>query len=104
MITSFDGTAAGKSRIPAAVHVDGTVRPQTVERGVNEGYWEVIERFGQLTGEHALLNTSFNLKGEPMICHPREAIRAFYDSGLDYLVMGQHLIGKSRVPGVRSAH
>jgi carbamoyltransferase len=98
MITSFDGTAAGKPRIPAAVHVDGTVRPQTVERGVNQDYWEVIERFGQLTGEHALLNTSFNIKGEPMICHPREAIRAFYDTGLDYLVLGQHIVGKNRVP------
>ena len=94
MITSFDGTAERKPRVPAVVHVDGTVRPQTVERDVNAGYWELIERFGQLTGEHALLNTSFNIKGEPIICHPREAIRAFYDTGLDYLVMGEHVIGK----------
>jgi carbamoyltransferase len=94
MITSFSVTPGKRDAIPAVVHVDDTVRPQTVERAVNEPYHEVIKRFGELSGESVVLNTSFNVKGEPIICHPREAIRAFFDTGLDRLVLGNYVLSK----------
>jgi carbamoyltransferase len=94
MITSFSVTPAKREAIPAVVHVDDTVRPQTVERAANESYHEVIKRFGELSGESVVLNTSLNVKGEPIICHPREAIRAFFDTGLDCLVLGNYVLSK----------
>jgi carbamoyltransferase len=94
MITSFDTIEEKKARIPAVVHADGTARPQTVRQEINPCYWTLITEFGKLTGDPVLLNTSFNIKGEPIICHPREAIRCFYDSGIDYLVIGNYLFSK----------
>lgn len=95
MITSFDVRPEKRDKVPAVVHVDGTARPQTVRRGVNPGYWELIKRFGDLTGEYLVLNTSFNIRGEPIINTPREAIRCLYDSGIDALVMGSFVLEKS---------
>lgn len=95
MITSFDVAAGKEGSIPAVVHVDGTVRPHTIERETNPQYWDLIAAFGKLTGEHAVLNTSFNLRGEPIVCHPRDAIRTFYDSGLDCLILGDHVLTKT---------
>jgi carbamoyltransferase len=57
-------------------------------------FYELIKKFGELTGEPLLLNTSFNIKGEPIISHPREAIRCFYDSGLDTLALGPFILRK----------
>jgi carbamoyltransferase len=94
MITSFDTTEEKKAHIPAVVHADGTARPQTVRRAINPCYWNLLTEFGKLTGDPVLLNTSFNIKGEPIICHPREAIRCFYDSGIDYPVIGNYLFSK----------
>jgi carbamoyltransferase len=94
MITSFDTTERKMARIPAVVHADGTARPQTVRKEINPEYWKLITEFGKLTGDPVLLNTSFNIKGEPIICHPREAIRCFYDSGIDHLVIGNYLFSK----------
>ncbi len=98
MITSFNARAEKVARIPAVVHVDGTVRPQTVRRESNPLYYDLIKVFGDLTGEYIVLNTSFNIRGEPMICNPREAIRCFFDTGLDVLVMGNYLLKKPGVP------
>ena len=95
MITSFQATNNKRGMIPAVVHVDGTLRPQTVKRETNPRYYELIERFGQLTGEYAVLNTSFNIRGEPIVCNPREAIRCFFDTGLDVLVIGKFILEKS---------
>lgn len=94
MITSFEVKPEKQSRIPAVVHVDGTSRPQTVRREANPRYYDLIKAFGELTGETVILNTSFNVKGEPIICHPREAIRCFFDTGLDVLVLGDFLLKK----------
>lgn len=94
MVTSFRVREEKKQRIPAVVHVDGTARPQMVERSTNPLYHEMIERFEALTGEAVVLNTSFNIKGEPVICHPREAIKCFVDTGLDALVMGSFILRK----------
>ncbi len=94
MIMSFDTKVDARNRIPAVVHVDGTVRPQMVLREVNPLYWQLIAEFGNLTGTPVVLNTSFNIKGEPIICSPREAIRGFFDSGIDALVLGPFLLEK----------
>ena len=96
MITSFDVQPEKRDRVPAVVHVDGTLRPQTVRREVSPGYWEVIKHFGDLTGEYLVLNTSFNIMGEPIINTPGEAIRCLYDSGIDALVMGGFVLEKNR--------
>jgi carbamoyltransferase len=95
MITFFDIIEATKACIPAVVHADGTARPPTVRREINPCYWTLITEFGKLTGDPVLLNTAFNIKGEPIICHPREASRCFYDSGIDYLVIGNYLFSKN---------
>ena len=73
--------------IPAAVHVDGTGRIQTVERAANPRYYGLIEEFGRLTGVPVLLNTSFNRK-EPIVARPEEAIACYLRSGMDVLVLG----------------
>ena len=94
MITSFDVKPEKQDKIPAVVHVDGTSRPQTVRREVNQRYYDLIKNFGSITGENVILNTSFNVKGEPIICHPREAIKCFFDTGLDILVLGDFILKK----------
>jgi len=94
MITSFTCRAAKRARVPAVVHADATLRPQTVKREFNPRFWQLLSEFEQLTGEGLLLNTSFNLMGEPMVNHPRDAIRCFYDNGLDVLVLGNFVLEK----------
>jgi carbamoyltransferase len=99
MITSFDVTTEKRGLVPAVVHVDGTLRPQTVKRDTNPRFYDLIKHFGDLTGEYLVLNTSLNIKGEPIVCHPREAIRCFFDTGLDALIVGNFVLIK---PGVRT--
>jgi carbamoyltransferase len=80
--------------IPAVVHVNGTARVQVVRRETNPAYWELLERFGRETGVPVLLNTSFNVRGEPIVCSPEDAIRCFLGTGLDYLAMSGTLISR----------
>jgi carbamoyltransferase len=94
MITSFDMQEDKKNKIPAVVHVDGTGRPQLVSKEKNPLYWELIKRFGDLTGEYAVLNTSFNIMGEPIINNPKEAIRGFFDSGIDAIFINNFFLMK----------
>lgn len=94
MITSFTCKPEKRSRVPAVVHADGTLRPQTVKSEFNPGFHALISEFGRLTGEYMILNTSFNVMGEPIVLHPREAIRCFYDSGIDALLIGNFLLEK----------
>ncbi len=94
MVTSFDVKENKRHSIPAVVHVDGTVRPQMVRKEINPRYHELIKSFGDITGEYVVLNTSFNIKGEPIVCNPREAIKCFYDTGMDVLVIGNYIIEK----------
>lgn len=79
------------SRIPAAVHVDGTARIQTVEHAANPRYHALIERFEKLTGVPVLLNTSFN-KQEPIVTRPEEAISCFLRTDMHVLVMGDYYV------------
>jgi len=94
MITSFDVTDDKKDKIPAVVHVDNTLRPQTVKKDINPIYGDLINNFGNLTGEYVLLNTSFNIKGQPIINSPHDAIRCFYGTGLDTLIIGNFILTK----------
>ncbi len=94
MITSFEVKEDKKSKIPAVVHVDGTVRPQMVQKSTNPKYWNLINEFGNLTGEYIVLNTSFNVMGEPIINNPKEAIRCFFDGGIDALFLGNYILEK----------
>jgi len=80
--------------IPAVTHVDGSARPHTVEQGMNPLYWRVIKEFGQRTGVPVIMNTSFNLRGEPIVASPTDAVRTFFSSGMDALVIGSYLVGK----------
>lgn len=83
-----------RNLIPAAVHIDGTARPQTVTVDTNPLFHRLITRFRERTGVAAVLNTSFNLAEEPIVCSPQDAIRTFYSSGLDLLVMGNRVLTK----------
>ncbi|MGC1969683.1 MAG: carbamoyltransferase C-terminal domain-containing protein, partial [Candidatus Acidiferrales bacterium] len=80
--------------IPSVTHVDGSARPQTVERSVNPLYWRLIQEFGQRTGVPVVMNTSFNLRGEPIVCSPTDAVRTFFSSGMDALVIGSFVVEK----------
>lgn len=82
--------------IPAVVHVDGTARVQVVKKSVNPGYWELIERFRRLTGVPVVLNTSFNVRGEPIVCTPEDALRCFVGTGIDCLAMEGFIVTKKR--------
>ena len=85
---------AKRSVIPAVTHVDGSARPQTVEKDVNPLYWRMIQEFGKRTGVPVVMNTSFNLRGEPIVCTPTDAIRTFFSSGMDALVIGDFIVEK----------
>jgi carbamoyltransferase len=81
--------------LPAITHVDGTGRLQTVRKDLNPKYHKLIETFGEATGVPVLLNTSFNLKGEPVVNTPAEAFSSFSASGMDLLVLGNYLVTKN---------
>lgn len=83
-----------RERIPAVVHVDGTARPQTVTAESNPRFYRLLRCYKELTGIGVVLNTSFNLNDEPIVCSPRDAIRTFFSSGLDILVIGTHVVEK----------
>ena len=80
----------------SAVHVDGTSRVQTVSKKMNIKFYNLINSFYKITGVPILINTSFNLKGQPIVETPRDALMTFYGSGIDYLVLGPYLISKNR--------
>tara|TARA_B100000315_G_C14167438_1_gene402961 strand:+ start:235 stop:519 length:285 start_codon:yes stop_codon:yes gene_type:complete len=85
----------GKRReIPAATHKDGSGRLQTVSKEANPLYYQLIQKFEKLTGIPILLNTSFNVQGEPIVCSPSDAVRTFYACGLDVLIIGPFVICK----------
>ena len=83
-----------RSVIPSVTHVDGSARPQTVEKEINPLYWRLIDEFGKRTGVPVVMNTSFNLRGEAIVHTPTDAIRTFFSSGMDALVIGSFLVEK----------
>lgn len=94
MILTFRIKKEKISEIPSVVHVDDTARPQTVRKEVNQKYWQLIDEFRKITNVPVLLNTSFNIKGEPIVCTPDEAIKCYLDTGIDVLAIGDFLIRK----------
>ena len=86
--------AEKQAAIPAVVHADGSGRIQSVSHETNPKFHGLIEEFEKLTGIPILLNTSFNLNGEPIVCSPRDALKTFYNCGLDILVLGNYIITK----------
>lgn len=94
MILTFWANKARAQEIPAVVHVDGSCRVQSVVRAVNPRYYDLIAHFGRLTGVPVVMNTSFNLKGDPIVCTPKDAVQTFYTSGLDDLVIGDFVVSK----------
>jgi carbamoyltransferase len=92
---------AAHDEIPAVVHVDGTARPQTVSEGDNPLFYKLICRFRDLTGVPALLNTSFNVSGEPIVNTPMDALRCFQGSGLDALAIGPFWLQKQGISATK---
>lgn len=80
------------SKIPAVTHVDGSGRLQTIRRPKNPLYYDVIKEFGRLSGIPILINTSYNIRGEPIVCKPFDAYKCMMGTGIDYLVMDKFLI------------
>jgi carbamoyltransferase len=91
-----------RDRIPAIVHVDGTARVQTVRKETNALLHRLLEEFNAITGVPVLLNTSFNVKGEPIVETPEDAMECFLATGIDYLVLHDRLIAKGRLHRVLS--
>jgi carbamoyltransferase len=94
MITACNVKDEKRNVIPAVTHVDGTCRPQLISKQINERFWELLDNFRQYTGVPVILNTSFNIKGEPIVCSPRDAIKCFFDTGLDLLCIGDFIVSK----------
>jgi carbamoyltransferase len=87
-----------RSEIPAVTHVDYSARIQTVRKETNPLYWDIIEAFGKLTGCPIIVNTSFNVRGEPIVCTPQDSYRCFMRTEMDYLVLENFVLDKKEQP------
>jgi len=87
-----------RSEIPAVTHIDYSARVQTVRRDVNPEYWEILEAFRVRTGCPVLVNTSFNVRGEPIVCSPTDSYRCFMRTEMDYLVLETFVLDKKQQP------
>jgi carbamoyltransferase len=87
-----------QSKIPAVTHVDGSGRLQTIRRDQNYLYYNLIKEFGRLSGIPILINTSFNIRGEPIVCTPFDAYKCMMGTGIDYLVINKFLIERQKNP------
>lgn len=100
MILAYRFREEYEELFPSIVHVDGSVRPQTVSKTTNPCYWELIHSFGNITGHPVVLNTSLNVRGEPIANTPLDALRCFFSTGMDALVMPPFIVEK---PGSTAA-
>jgi carbamoyltransferase len=96
MTVTFGCTERMKRECPAAVHVDGTARPQLVTPTSNPSFYRIIAEYHRLTGIPSVINTSFNMHEEPIVCTPDDAIRAFLQGNLEYLAIGNFLVAHPR--------
>jgi carbamoyltransferase len=94
MIVAYYIQEAMWNQIPSVVHVDGTIRPQVVTKVINPLYYTLLMNLGKRTGHPIVLNTSLNVRGEPIIRTPLEAVRCFYSNGLDAMVIGNFILKK----------
>ena len=89
-----------RSTIPAVTHIDYSARIQTIHRETNPRFHELLKAFEAHTGCAVLVNTSFNVRGEPIVCTPEDAYRCFMRTEMDYLVVGNYLLAKTEQPQV----
>jgi carbamoyltransferase len=87
-----------RSDMPAVTHIDFSARIQTVHRETNPRYHELVREFKSLTGYGVIVNTSFNVRGEPIICTPEDAYRCFMRTEMDFLVIGNFVFEKKQQP------
>jgi carbamoyltransferase len=97
MTITFDCTEEMKAQSPGVVHVDGTARPQLVDEATAPDFFGILREYHGLTGIPSVINTSFNMHEEPIVCTPSDALRAFQAAELDWLALGDYLVGR---PGV----
>jgi carbamoyltransferase len=97
-VQGLDLLKAERSALPAVTHVDYSARIQTVEQDVNPLLYELLLRFERVTGCGVLVNTSFNVRGEPIVCTPLDAYRCFVRTEMDYLIMGNFVIPRASQP------
>ncbi|MBN1592799.1 MAG: carbamoyltransferase [Candidatus Coatesbacteria bacterium] len=92
MTIAFDCTPTMKEQCPGVVHIDGTARPQLIYEQDNPSYYKIVKRYYELTGIPSVINTSFNMHEEPIVCSPYDALRAFTLGHLDYLAINNFLV------------
>ncbi|MCG3134976.1 MAG: Decarbamoylnovobiocin carbamoyltransferase [Planctomycetes bacterium] len=97
-LAGIDRLRTRRSVIPAVTHLDHSARVQTVSYDVNPLYWKLLRAFEERTGCPVLVNTSFNVRGEPMVLSPRDAIRCFRRTQLDALVLGRRIVSRTALP------
>jgi len=88
-----------KDNVPAITHVDNSARIQSVSRNENERYHKLISAFHDKTGTPVIINTSFNVRGEPIVCTPEDALKCFLRTDMDILVLGNHVVNKAEIDG-----
>jgi carbamoyltransferase len=92
MTITFNCTPRMKAESPGVVHVDGTARPQIIDPDTAPDFYKILSAYYRLTGIPSLINTSFNMHGEPIVCTPEDALRSFQQGNLDYLAIGNWLV------------
>ena len=97
-MTMYDRLYIQRSDVPAITHIDYSARIQSVSKSTNPRFWGIINAFKQKTGYGLIVNTSFNVRGEPIVCTPDDAYRCFMRTEMDYLVMGDFLFAKQDQP------
>ena len=92
MTITFNCSTEMQTQSPGVVHVDGTARPQLVDEETSPDFYQILQAYHRRTGIPSLINTSFNLHGEPIVCTPEDALRSFQQGNLDYLAIGDWLV------------
>ena len=92
MIVTVDVRDEHRASLPAVTHVNGSARVQTVSKEDNGDFHELLQEVGKLTGREMVLNTSFNVKGQPIVNTPREALQTFLGTGIEYLFLENILV------------
>jgi carbamoyltransferase len=103
MTITFNCTEKMRKQCPGVVHIDHTARPQLVSAKDNPAYYRILKAFRKRTGISSIINTSFNIHEEPIVCTPEDAMRAFKIGHLDYLALGSYIVehpiqSRERVP------
>jgi carbamoyltransferase len=98
MTITFNCTEKMRLQSPGVVHVDGTARPQVLDPDTAPDFYKIAVAYHKLTGIPSLINTSFNMHGEPIVCTPEDALRSFDQGNLDYLAIGSWLVAN---PGLK---